>query len=75
MKSQITAETAQGIIEKVQELTMELMPKIHSVNRDNFTAAEDKAIVSLGFQPAVYRRKLKEIHQENPHVFNGMVCF
>lgn len=73
MKLDITPENAQNIADMVSKATFALLVNIVNVSEDQFKQAETKALLSLGYQPAVYHRKMNAIWNNLPWHFRAFM--
>lgn len=73
MKLDITPENAQTIADIVSKETFALLVNIANVSEDQFKQAETKALLSLGYQPAVYHRKMIAIWNNTPWHFRAFM--
>lgn len=73
MKLDITPENAQAIADMVSKATFALLPIKGDISEDQFKHAETKALLSLGYQPAVYHRKMTAIWNNTPWHFRAFI--
>lgn len=71
MRLEITPANAQEIADKVSAATFALLKNHSSITEDQFNQAETKALLNLGYQPAVYHRKMNNIWEEKPWNFRA----